>query len=548
MADIFGDYKKNSFKLMSVSPKKTFVPFSSQMDNAGSLPALNNPRKSMQSFGVTPNNEKSLNDHNLTSRFTQSYTQSGMFKDTSIEAASIALKRDASRSRFCDKISKSLKRKNKPKRNHFLKYGRYQTSIKSSCFAMKPAKNNLFLEKIQKTQFIEKLAVKHPGVTPKKNWVFLPEAVIKEKFMKASHKIVQEEAANKIQSYWKVYLIRREFLAYKNKLKSIAKRFQLSFRKWKLNKQKQSHYLKAIVKIQSCWRGYLVRRQTVNWCYSKIYNQLDAFKNLREKYLLEEIKYYCNLWKEKVKDNKFERRLHARKAFVYYAITVYEKLKKKKSLKRPIHHIKAIKPKPKKSISKPTSKKQSKLLRSKKNVNKFQNVVRSAIKNKTHLKNILKFGGKLTDKPSSPLVKSKTFQGAIVNKALGKIVNKSKITPTSKSRFNNKIKRSSLSGIVPSRSHKRRSKYITAIIKEETKIDEDRSQSADTKYDGIESPEIRVVSSFDPFSRHHLNACDSAENDNNIIISGRDQESKETESIATTDDNLDDLASKSESD
>lgn len=75
---------------------------------------------------------------------------------------------------------------NKSKRNHALnsvekvvcKYGKYnflqiliasrsQKTIKVSCFAMKPAKNNLFLEKIQKSQFIEKLSLEHPGVTPK---------------------------------------------------------------------------------------------------------------------------------------------------------------------------------------------------------------------------------------------------------------------------------------------------------------------------------------------------------------------------------------------
>lgn len=55
--------------------------------------------------------------------------------------------------------------------------------------------------------------------------------------------------------------------------------------------------------------------------------------NLRQKAFKSDIRYYCSKWKRKTKTKIEERKMNARKAFVYYSIVVYKELMKKKKKK-----------------------------------------------------------------------------------------------------------------------------------------------------------------------------------------------------------------------
>eukprot|EP00344_Euplotes_crassus_P008727 CAMPEP_0197018100 /NCGR_PEP_ID=MMETSP1380-20130617/79911_1 /TAXON_ID=5936 /ORGANISM="Euplotes crassus, Strain CT5" /LENGTH=397 /DNA_ID=CAMNT_0042445275 /DNA_START=403 /DNA_END=1594 /DNA_ORIENTATION=- len=367
--------------------------------------------------------------------------------------------------------------------------------MNGTSLAANSSKNSLFLEKLQKSKHIEKLSKEFPGVTAKKNWVFLPDIIIKEKFIKASNKILQEKAAKRIQSTWRVYLLRKAFSVHMKKLQNTAHILQKYFNDGNKRKQKLNRYLKAVVRIQSWWRGQLIRRQTVSWCYSKIYSRLDTFKEMRDKYLKQEIEYYCNLWKQKVKDNKIERKLHARKAFVYYAITVYEKLRKKRSRQKHIVKSKETKPKARKSIIKGPQKGLGKLKRSNLNVNKFKSAVKNTIKNKNQAKKNPKAdGNKLDvsqdDRPTS-LVKSKTFQKGVMNKVITKMLNKAKINVVTKSGF--KDKKTQLENNM-TKSPRKGSHQITEVIHEEENKVQERDLNSASDSNGVLSPEIRVTS------------------------------------------------------
>jgi len=90
--------------------------------------------------------------YNVSSHFTQSYNQSGMFEDTSIQTATK------------DKILEKTGRKN-------------------ANLTLKRVKGpDLFTERVRKMQLIEKLRLKYPLVKVKQGLVHIPDSLIHEHF------------------------------------------------------------------------------------------------------------------------------------------------------------------------------------------------------------------------------------------------------------------------------------------------------------------------------------------------------------------------------
>lgn len=200
------------------------------------------------------------NSHNISSNFTKSFKQSGMFEDTSIIAAT----------------------------KEKLNTGKHKESQ-----VFKTVKKDHFIEKWRKLKLIQDLCAQYPNINVPKGLVYQPEELIHNHFHQRIRKAQRVKAALKLQSAWRAYRVRIYFKREKQRIETMVIRVQRYFRRT-IRKRKRDNIqvfqrVKAALTIQRIWRGYCVRHQ--RWQYLKqcLDKKLAIFSEMRDRNMEEEV-------------------------------------------------------------------------------------------------------------------------------------------------------------------------------------------------------------------------------------------------------------------